>query len=73
MAPGRNHNDNSLCAQQNKDGQEMMVEHISESFVEYINEQTGLERKVGGGFSGEAGRIKGLDNLARTFMKATSK
>jgi len=38
-------------------------------FVEFINEKSGTERTVGGGYTAKAGRIDGLDALADKFQE----
>jgi len=41
-------------------------------FVAFINEQSGTERMLGGGFTVKAGRISELDELANQFKSADS-
>lgn len=43
-----------------------------QAFVDFLNEQCGTQRAIGGGLNDMAGRIPHLDELAQKFIDATS-
>jgi len=43
-----------------------------QAFVDFLNEQCGTHRAIGGGLNNVAGRIPSLDELAQQFIDATS-
>ncbi|KAK7685514.1 hypothetical protein QCA50_011379 [Cerrena zonata] len=46
-------------------------DRTEEAFVEYLNEQCGTQRAVGGGLNAQAGRLPEFDSLASKFFDAT--
>eukprot|EP00824_Muranothrix_gubernata_P002624 TRINITY_DN1318_c0_g1_i1.p2 TRINITY_DN1318_c0_g1~~TRINITY_DN1318_c0_g1_i1.p2 ORF type:complete len:489 (-),score=133.05 TRINITY_DN1318_c0_g1_i1:1033-2478(-) len=45
----------------------------AEDLISFINEETGLQRALGGGFNSKAGRIPYLDELAQQFVVNSEK
>lgn len=54
----------------NKAGEDYNSGRSPSDFVQFLNERSGTERTVGGGFSATAGRIAALDTLASEFVGA---
>jgi protein disulfide-isomerase-like protein len=54
----------------NKDGEDYNAGREVPDFVKFINDKTGTQRVVGGGFTEMYGRIDALDSLAQRFMSA---
>lgn len=54
-------------SQDNKSGVKYSKGRTVDDFVQFINEETGTERKAGGGFTESAGRIAALDTIAKEF------
>lgn len=56
----------------NKDGEDYQAGRTPEEFVAFLNERTGAQRVVGGGFLPKAGRIAEFDAMVRRFMAASA-
>jgi protein disulfide-isomerase-like protein len=56
----------------NKAGEDYTGGREAADFVKFINEKTGTERVLGGGYTDTAGRIAELDTLASSFVAASS-
>jgi len=54
----------------NKEGEAYNAGRTPKDFIDFINEKTGTERTLGGGFLPTAGRIAELDELATKFKAA---
>jgi protein disulfide-isomerase A6 len=57
----------------NKAGEAYQGGRTPEDFVTFINQRSGTQRTVGGGYTPEAGRIAELDDLADEFFSASDK
>jgi len=51
----------------NKDGEDYNEGRSAEDFIRFINNKSGTQRVVGGGYTAEAGRIDTLDELVNRF------
>jgi len=60
-------------AQQNKAGVPYEGGRAEADFVNFLNQNTGTQRKVGGGLNENAGKISKLDNLASKFIASSDK
>jgi protein disulfide-isomerase-like protein len=56
----------------NKDGEDYAAGREAADFVKFINDKTGSQRVLGGGYTETAGRDSSLDELAVKFMAASS-
>jgi len=57
----------------NKDGEAYNGGRTPEDFVQFLNENTGTQRVLGGGLNKKAGRFEKFDTLAKQFMEAPDK
>jgi protein disulfide-isomerase A6 len=57
----------------NKAGEDYNGGRTPEDFVKFLNDRSGVQRQVGGGYSDTAGRIDEFDQLVETFKTSDDK